>query len=550
MSLVIKNTSSFLSIIDGIEIPSNSTYLVKSYEQETILQSRELSQYLFIGDCLLYNDTSPQTTFTGNNAVQSYLMAQVTNDVFIQNLSESVQALDTHTHTTTQITEGDNLYYTDERVAAHPEIASLREDLTEEQIKTKYGDVVGGNYTQIDSITGQLSFFGNARPWKNLELTQSTMSNTANQAPFGLLQDSGLTYIDKGLHFDKDLQQYAFIPAHNDFSFHQQSFSIGFWIEPHEQNKYILAKKNEVWAIELKGKHIKVDLSKNGSLKSENELNWLQRNCVVITFSDNGEEVKVDLYINGQKDNSIKFNNQISDLINGEIYIGCEAPGKNHYHGVLDELRFWSTDLDSSSISSFYNTGKGTDVDILPNETVASYHFNEGTGSVTACATGNPQFDMQFATGQEPTWVDGLLINSGNVSGGIQCPWFFKDVEQELLFTSLIDSTYVVNSDLKVVARVVPTAGVTGNVVFGIEYSWVNENAVFSNTTTVEQTLSITTSGKQHIPLSFPDIIGTGKGKNSLLSVRFYRKSSSSLDNYNEKIGFLNLLVSYQCDRL
>jgi len=462
---------------------------------------------------------------------------------------------------TTDVPEGTNLYYTDVRVNDNvdPKLATKSDINHTHTPITGLGDISNGNWTEFEP-DGTLVMHGEATVWNVISISPTSLFNNTETSPsFGKYQDNGFDYVDAGLHFDYKSKQNGVIPAHNALSFHHHSFSVGFWIEPHRSSCYVISKEDEIWAIEISGKKIRVDLKDNGKVKSSQQLTWQKRNCVVVTFIDTGLGTNINIYQNNVLVESNVLSSRIYDLQNKPVYIGCEGKEElgnkkyeKHFDGILDEIRFWNKPLTPDEVNQFWNNGNGTEIEIAPLETVASYRLNENIGLIAANSTSISGIDMALNPGPNntPTWGSGLLIGTTQHQNGVFTYWFEEELDQDLYFSIEMQHDYMEGTDITPHIQWSPIDNNSGIVVWGIEYTWANIGDT-SPLTSVDETLALTENlALKHQETHFPPILGTGKQINSILIGRLYRKGTDTNDTYPKKAGILSLGFHYKQDTL
>jgi hypothetical protein len=83
---------------------------------------------------------------------------------------------------------------------------------------------------------------------------------------------------------------------------------------------------------------------------------------VVVNFDYTGSQTS--LYLDGSL-NATKSHTQDSQSNSNDLYIGRNQPNSVHFDGELDDLRIYDELLTTQNISDIYNSGSGTEADIL-----------------------------------------------------------------------------------------------------------------------------------------------------------------------------------------
>lgn len=137
----------------------------------------------------------------------------------------------------------------------------------------------------------------------------------------------------------------------------------------------------------------------------------------------------------------------------------------------------------------------------------------------------------------------GQFLNNGSGSQGVFIQWFSSTSEEELYFTVQLPHSYKVGSDIQAHVHWVTKEAGTGNVQWGLEYSWANIDDTFSNTTIITGTESNPVV-KYHYMTDLGIIDGTGKSYSSMLVCRIFRDASS--DSFNQDAGLLEIDFHFQ----
>jgi len=158
-----------------------------------------------------------------------------------------------------------------------------------------------------------------------------------------------------------------------------------------------------------------------------------------------------------------------------------------------------------------------------------------------------------FATdGKAPVFKK--ILDNGSASVGIWLYAFEKQInptnEQQLYFATQLPHDYKVGSNLEPHVHWFPSTTEINSVIWGLEYSIVNINGVFPNTTITTATQVLDGTAKKHYVTSFPTIIGTGLSISSMLIGRIFRNSSAVGDTFTGDANLLELDLHYQIDSI
>jgi hypothetical protein len=109
---------------------------------------------------------------------------------------------------------------------------------------------------------------------------------------------------------------------------------------------------------------------------------------------------------------------------------------------------------------------------------------------------------------------------------------------------------YVEGSDLVPHVHWTPTDSGSGNVVWGLEYTWANVDGTFGNSTVVTVPNTADGTAYKHQVAEFSAISGSGKKIRSLLLCRLFRKAADAADTYAADVALLDVGFQYQADTL
>jgi hypothetical protein len=138
-----------------------------------------------------------------------------------------------------------------------------------------------------------------------------------------------------------------------------------------------------------------------------------------------------------------------------------------------------------------------------------------------------PLTAVQKAGIKDPDFIK--CLDDGVGSTGVYAHGFDSVSEEEVFFMVQLPHDYIEGSDIY--PHIHWGAGVTsGDVVFGLEYSWCNYGDVAGNTNIIEATATVADVAKTHSVAVLPTLSGTGKKISSVLVCRLFRKAGDVAD--------------------
>jgi hypothetical protein len=169
-----------------------------------------------------------------------------------------------------------------------------------------------------------------------------------------------------------------------------------------------------------------------------------------------------------------------------------------------------------------------------------------------------PLFNSRLGNDRQPTWSP--MKNDGGTSRGIYT-FTFEDQssannEQEVFFSVQMPHNWKEGTTVYPHVHWAPQAATAGNVVWGLEYTWVNYDATtpltFANTTIITATSADVAFGDvdKHLITAFSSITPSASQNkiSSILMCRFFRKSADSNDDYNGNAAVLSFDLHYEID--
>lgn len=148
----------------------------------------------------------------------------------------------------------------------------------------------------------------------------------------------------------------------------------------------------------------------------------------------------------------------------------------------------------------------------------------------------------------DPTFAK--FRDSGGGSVGVYAYDFSAVTKQELFFALQLPHTYKEGTDIYPHVHWSPPTTESGNVVWGIEYSWVNEYNAFPNTASTTVTSAANSTAYAHRRAEFGAINGAGKIRSSMLMGRIYRDSTNTADTYSTGAFLLEIDFHHQVNKL
>jgi hypothetical protein len=87
-----------------------------------------------------------------------------------------------------------------------------------------------------------------------------------------------------------------------------------------------------------------------------------------------------------------------------------------------------------------------------------------------------------------------------------------------------------------------------GNVVWQLEYAWINGGGTITTSTTVTVTVATTTVVGQEVRTSFGAISGTGKTMGGRFVFRLFRDPAHASDTYGADAATMDFGIHYEID--
>lgn len=169
-----------------------------------------------------------------------------------------------------------------------------------------------------------------------------------------------------------------------------------------------------------------------------------------------------------------------------------------------------------------------------------------------------PLFNSKLGNDRQAIWAQ--VKTDGAGSRGVYT-FTFEDQnstsnEQEVFFSVQMPHNWKEGTTIYPHVHWAPQAATAGNVVWGLEYTWVNYDATtpiaFPNTTLITATTADVASGDvdKHLITGFSSITPSASQNkiSSILMCRFYRKSADANDDYNGNAAVLSFDLHYEID--
>ncbi len=169
-----------------------------------------------------------------------------------------------------------------------------------------------------------------------------------------------------------------------------------------------------------------------------------------------------------------------------------------------------------------------------------------------------PLFNSRLGQTNQAQWAQ--VKTNGSGSRGVYT-FTFQDQssasnEEEVFFTVQLPHNWKEGTVLYPHLHWSPQGASTGNVVWGLEYSWINYDATtplaFPNTTLITATTAAIASGDvdKHLITAFSSLTpGVNNNKiSSILMCRLYRKSADAADTYTGNAAVLSFDFHYEID--
>lgn len=155
-------------------------------------------------------------------------------------------------------------------------------------------------------------------------------------------------------------------------------------------------------------------------------------------------------------------------------------------------------------------------------------------------------------------FVDGLSTRDGAAdppifaafSGGVWAIRFDNGATMASHATLELQHDYVDGSDLELHLHWSPTTTNTGNIRWGVEYTFANMNATFPATVDVVALQAGSGIVNQHQYLTVATISGAGLTKGAVMAFRIYRGGAHATDTFTGNAFLHRIALHYAVDKL
>ncbi len=404
--------------------------------------------------------------------------------------------------------------------------------------------------TTIDSGVGATEFV-----WDDLRISPTTLPSIGARSPeHKVVANDGTSSSTSNaivLDGNNDYTTVGDYPALD-----VTEMTIEGWYKPVSSGSYELLDRDSNFEFYMSGGQLQFTLKgvNNDSQSSDNGVilaGGYQHYAVVI--SDEGARRRATFYVDGVEKGSGRLNANFTGASDG-LRFGQYTSGWN-YQGSMDNCIIYNVPLTLSQIQERYNGGDGSIT--LPTgvteatDVVARFEYDEGTGTVVDnnCTLGSGSDMMLFnSIGWEAGHVD-----SGNPTGsfGVVALSFNADTTNEIFFSAQMPHTYAEGTSIfPHIHWMNPSPG-SGNIVFGLEYLWVNKEEAIAggNTTVVKKVIAAGTQGVHNIN-TIAELDGTGKKISSILECRLFRDGSNSSDTLASEMFLSEFDFHFKIDSL
>lgn len=140
--------------------------------------------------------------------------------------------------------------------------------------------------------------------------------------------------------------------------------------------------------------------------------------------------------------------------------------------------------------------------------------------------------------------------DNGLGSIGVYAWLFDKAADEMLYFACQLPHSWREGTDVLFHFHWMPTTAGAGTVVWGLEYTWANIDAVMDNTTVLVTGDAAAGTAWTHQMTNSITLTGTGKTSSSMMLCRVYRDANSPGDDYDANAALLEVDFHYLADKL
>jgi len=159
-----------------------------------------------------------------------------------------------------------------------------------------------------------------------------------------------------------------------------------------------------------------------------------------------------------------------------------------------------------------------------------------------------PIVSLKLGGVNDPNFVK--VLDDGLGSTGLYAYAFDKTAEEEVFFAVQFPHKRKSGSNVRPHVHWMPTGTDTGDVVWGLEYSWANINAAFGNSTIITVTQTASGTVNTHQMALMDAITGTGKTSSSMMLCRVFRDATNVADTYDEDAALIEVDFHIEIDKM
>jgi len=138
--------------------------------------------------------------------------------------------------------------------------------------------------------------------------------------------------------------------------------------------------------------------------------------------------------------------------------------------------------------------------------------------------------------------------DDGSGSTGVYTYYYDDSSEEQQFLIAQLPHAYKEGTDIEPHVHWAPSDANSGNVVWGLEYTWQNIDGTFGNTTAITVTDAADGTADKHQIADFATITGTSKTLSSILVCRIYRDATNASDTYASDAALLEVDIHYEID--
>jgi len=413
---------------------------------------------------------------------------------------------------------------------------------------------IGDSTGEVDINKDGVELKGGATVWDDIRTAPMTAPQSGSRAPTleTVANDGSAT---TGYAIDMDGSNGNTIPYYS--AMNTQTMTINVWMKLDSTGSVEILDRQTSGYFEfyVSNGDLKMKWA-NRTVTASGVITAGQTQMVTAVMSLEGANTRVKLYVNNSLAEESVVSSTIGTASTDGYILGEYFNGGWELDGVVDGLYLYNVALTDSQVSELYNSGAGTTSHPTgiteTTDVIAKFDFNEGTGTTadndSTLGAGN---DITLALGT--TWVSGLMgVSSGSIGvmalsfppnqvteffGSVQFPHKYKEG------TTIFPHVHWAGEDTS-----------PGDVVWKLEYLWVNIGAALqANTTIVSHTVANdTVTAGLHRMNDVPSagIAGTGKTISSIMQYRLYRDGADSADTYGKKVYLSEFDIHYEIDTI